>query len=460
MKKVLLCYCFLGLNLIVYAQKKPVISDALVEQIKKMVEADSPRLIEIFKDIHANPELAFLEFRTASIVAKELKSYGYEVTEKIGVTGVVGIMKNGEGPIVMYRADMDCNSVEETVDIPYASKKTMKNADGIVVPVMHACGHDAHTTWMLGIAKIMANMKNSWKGTLVFVGQPAEENGFGGDAMANEMYKKGVPVPTYMLGMHTGPVGVGLYSNQPGNRMAGADQLDVTFYGVGGHGSSPEYTKDPILMAANAIIQYQTIISRNIDPQRPAVLTVGAVEAGLDNNVIPASAKLKLNLRWYHESDHKLMVERIKQINEGIALSNNLPKELYPTIKFKQHVNVLNNNEALVQKIEPALVKVANRQPEQDFFKTTTKMFGPTKNLNAPPVMGSEDFQQLTRDYPQVPYAYFIVGIANPDVFQKALNDGKLYPFTNHNPDFMVDLSAIPFGTKLGAAAVLEAFNK
>jgi amidohydrolase len=418
-----------------FSQKKQkATADALdVSTVKQMAYADSARLVEIFKDFHANPELPFFETRTAAIVAKELKSYGYAVTEKLGVTGVAGVLKNGDGPVVMYRADMDCNSVEEAVDLPYASKKRMKNEEGVEVPVMHACGHDAHITWMLGIAKIMAANKNGWKGTLVMIAQPAEENGFGGDSMANVMYKKGVPVPEYLLGMHTGPVGVGLYSSLPGDRMAGADQFDVVFYGVGGHGSTPEYTKDPIVMAANAILQYQTIISRNMDPQRPAVVTVGAVAAGLDNNVIPASATLKLNLRWYREADRTLMLERIKQINEGIAVSNALPKELFPVIKFKQKVSVLNNDKALTAKIAPALEQTA----------------GPGKNITVPPVMGSEDFQQLVRDYPKVPYTYIHVGIANNEVFQKALKEGKMYPFTNHNPDFWVDLSAIPFGTAL-----------
>nr|MCU0421025.1 amidohydrolase [Cyclobacteriaceae bacterium] len=434
---------FISLSLIcamANGQKKADPAHAVLDRVKELADADGPRLIEIFKDLHANPELPFMEVRTAAIVAKELRSHGYAVMEKIGKTGVVGILKNGDGPVVMFRADMDCNSVEEAVDLPYASKKRMKNEEGIEVPVMHACGHDAHTTWMLGIAKIMATMKNNWKGTLIMVGQPAEESGFGANAMADEMYKKGVPVPTYMLGMHTGPVGVGLYSNQPGERMAGADQLDVTFLGVGGHGSTPEYTKDPIIMAANAILQYQTIISRNMDPQRPAVLTVGAVEAGLDNNVIPASAKLKLNLRWYRNTDRTLMIERIQQINEGIAVANDLPKKLYPTLVFKQNVGVLDNNAALVKKIEPALVRVAGREPVQPFAATVAKVFGPAKNLNVPPVMGSEDFQQLTRDYPQVPYAFIHVGVANPAIFQKALSEGKMYPFTNHNPDFWVDL--------------------
>jgi amidohydrolase len=415
------------------------------QQIKKMAYADSARLVTIFKDIHENPELGFMEVRTAAIVAKELKALGYDVMEGIGKTGVVGILKNGDGPIVMYRADMDCNSVKETTGLPYASTKTTKNADGIEVPVMHACGHDAHTTWMLGIAKIMVAIKSNWHGTLIMIGQPAEEPGGGADAMAAEMYKKGVPEPDYLLGMHTAPVPVGSYLNVAGYRMAGADQLDVTFHGIGGHGSSPQGAIDPIVMAANAIMQYQTIISRNIDPQAAAVVTVGAVQAGIDNNVIPASALLKLNLRWFNQADRKLILNAINRIDSGIAVANNLPKNLYPTVNMKQFVVPLKNDTFMVNKINAALINIA----------------GPGKNiLGMPPVMGSEDFQHLVLSNKRQVYDYFLVGVAKPEEYMMAAKQGKAFPYYNHNGDFKVDLSAIPLYTSWGAVALMEMFRK
>lgn len=413
------------------------------EKLKKMANADADRLTAIFKDIHQNPELGFMEVRTAAIVAKELKGLGYEVMTQVGITGVVGILKNGEGPIVMYRGDMDCNGVKETTGLPYASTKTMKNSEGITVPVTHACGHDAHTTWLLGVAKMMVGLKKDWKGTLVMVAQPSEEPGGGADSMAAVMYKKGVPVPNYLLGMHTAPVSVGLYLNMPGDRMAGADQLDVTFYGISGHGSQPQETKDPIVMAANAVLQYQTLISRNMNPQNPAVLTVGSVNAGQDNNVIPSTATLKLNLRWFTEKDRAIMMDGIKRINEGIAIANGLPKELYPTILTKQYVIPLKNNKELVNKLNPTL----------------ESMFGKGKNLQFPPVMGSEDFQHLVKDHPTVKYDYVLIGIVNPELFAQTQKEGKMFPYTNHNGNFMVDLSAIPLGTAVGTAMVLEAFK-
>jgi amidohydrolase len=449
MKKIQISVFVCLLAILAHAQKKQtqpaqVAGSVSIEQVKKMAEAEAAKYIDIFKDIHQNPELPFQERRTAAIVAKELKSYGFSVMTEIGITGVVGIYKNGDGPVVMYRGDMDCNGVEETTGLPYASKKTALNEDSVMVPVMHACGHDAHTTWMLAVAKIMVGLKDNWKGTLIMVGQPAEEIGAGADAMAKEMYKKGVPVPDYLLGMHTAPIGLGMYLNMSGDRMAGVDQLDVSFTGVGGHGSQPQDTKDPVVMAANAIIQYQTLISRNMDPQRPAVLTVGSVQAGMDNNVIPGSALLKLNLRWYQEKDRLIMINGIKQINEGIAVANGLPKDLYPTIRFKQSLGPLKNNKELVDKVNPAL----------------EKLFGPGKNLQFPPVMGSEDFHHLVKDHPSVKYDYILLGIVNPELFQETVKKGGFFPFTNHNGNFWVDPAAIPFGASVGVVALLETFKR
>ena len=257
----------------------------------------------------------------------------------------------------------------------------MKKDDGTEVPVMHACGHDAHVTWMIGIAKIMVALKNEWKGTLVFFAQPAEEPLTGAKAMVNDkMYEKGVPVPDYLFGMHTWPIAVGTIVNGTGERVAGSDQLDVTFYGVGGHGSTPEVTKDPIVMACNAVMQYQTIISRNIAAQDAAVLTVGAIHAGGDNNVIPASAVVKLNLRWFTEKTRNILLDGIKRINEGIAVANGLPKENYPTILMKSTVFPQVNDAALTNKINKALATVL--PPEKIITNTL-------------PIMGSEDFNHL-----------------------------------------------------------------
>ncbi|MEP7376444.1 MAG: amidohydrolase [Chitinophagaceae bacterium] len=428
-----------------------VLRAQISKQLKQMASADSLRLTEVFKDLHQNPELGFMEVRTSGIVAKELKSLGYEVISGIGKTGVAGILKNGEGPVVMYRADMDCNSVKEITGFSYASTRTMKKEDGPDVPVMHACGHDAHITWLLGIAKIMMAKKNDpiaigWRGTLVFIAQPAEELMLGAEAMVNDkLYEKGVPAPDYLFGMHTWPIPVGTIYNGIGERMAGSDQLDVTFYGIGGHGSSPQLTKDPIVMGATAIMQYQTIISRNIAAQDAAVLTVGAFQSGIENNVIPPSALLKLNLRWFNEKDRNILLDGIKRINEGIAIANNLPKDMYPTIKMKSMVYPLVNNEAMVNKINSSLATV----------------LVPEKIINnTPAVMGSEDFHHLVIHNKKAVYDFILVGTANPELVAKAAQEGKKYPFFIHNGNYQVDLSVIPLGTVIGATALLELFKK
>jgi len=349
-----------------------------------------------------------MEVRTSGIVAKELKALGYEVITGLGKTGVVGILKNGEGPVVMYRADMDCNSVKEITGLPYSSTKTMKKDDGTEVPVMHACGHDAHVTWLLGVAKIMAALKNDWKGTLVMLAQPAEEPLTGAKAMVNDkMYDKGVPVPDYLFGLHTTPIATGSIKNGSGERAAGSDQLDVTFYGVGGHGSTPELTKDPVVMACNAVMQYQTIISRSIAAQDVAVLTVGAIHSGGDNNVIPASAVVKLNLRWFNDRIRNVLLDGIKRINEGIGVANGLSKENYPSILMKGSVYPQVNEPALAAKVNKALANIIS--PEKII-------------INTPPIMGSEVF--------------------------------------NHNGNYQVDLAAIPLGTVIGVTALLELFKK
>ncbi len=418
----------------------------LVKQVKQLANADSVRLVGIFKDLHQNPELAFMEVRTSGIIAKELQTLGYEVLTGIGKTGVVGILKNGTGPVVMFRADMDCNAVKETTGLPYASTKTMANAAGMEVPVMHACGHDAHVTWLLGIAKQMITLKKEWKGTVVFVAQPAEEIGQGANAMvADKMYEKGVPVPDFLFGMHTRPIPVGSIENGIGDRMAGTDQLDVTFYGVGGHGASPEYTKDPVVMASNAVMQYQTIISRNVGAQDVAVLTIGSFQAGNSNNIIPPSALLKVNLRWFTEATRNLLLERIKQINEGIAVANGLPKDMYPTLQLKAMAYPLVNNAALTNKVNAALAQVLDKK------QILTQV---------PALMISEDFHHLVLGNKKTAYDFVFVGTANPDAVAKARKEGKEYPFYNHNSNYEVDLAAIPLGVVIGTTALLEIFRK
>jgi hippurate hydrolase len=414
---------------------------ATAADVDTIIKAETPRLTETFKKIHQNPELGFMEVETSKIVADELKKLGYEVITGIAETGVVGILKNGKGPVVMFRADMDANAVEEATELPYASKKKVKRGDGETVPVMHACGHDAHTTWLLGIAKVMKENKDKWHGTLILVAQPAEEIIEGARAMADDPKFKKVPVPDILIAMHTAPIPTGTAILAKGLRMAGTDQIDVTFYGVGGHGSTPHLTVDPVLMAASAIIQYQFIVSRGIDAQHAAVLTVGSVQAGKDNNVIPSEALLKINLRWFDEKDRELMIKAIERINNAIAMAYGLPKSKYPKMVRKGWSVPVVNDPKLVDRVRPAMAHVLG---DKNIFD------------KVPATMGSEDFHHLVIKNEKSKYLQIMVGTADPKLFKQAQKEGKLVPFNNHNPNFQVDLAAIPLGVKLGSEILLD----
>lgn len=419
---------------------------AVMSKMHAAIEADGNRLIEMFKDIHQNPELGFMETRTAGIVAKELRALGYEVKTGIAKTGVVGILRNGAGPTIMWRADMDANAVQEATGLPYASKVRVKRADGEEVPVAHMCGHDAHVTWMLGMAKVMAANKAEWSGTLVLVGQPAEEPVTGAKAMvADGMYTKhGVPVPDALLGVHTAPGPVGVMGSAGGVRMAGTDQIDVTFFGVGGHGSAPQTTKDPVVMAAMAVVQYQAIISRVIDPQETAVLTVGSIQAGIDNNVIPDRAEVKINLRYFNPAVREQMIAAIRNVNNGIARTYGMPEDKLPSLTMKGGSLPLVNDAELVNRINVPL----------------KAMLGEKMVLtNLPAAVGSEDVHHLLGDH-KVPMAFLLVGIVDPPVFAKAQQAGMLVPYTAHNPNYIVDPKSIPLGTKIATTMVMEMLAK
>jgi hippurate hydrolase len=424
-------------------QGTPAPKPAYFDRLTAAIDQDGDRLIKLFQDIHQNPELAFMEFRTAAIVSKELQALGYEVKTGIGKTGVVGILRNGDGPKVMYRADMDALPMKETTGLPYASTKRVELEDGSETSVMHACGHDAHTVWMLGLAKAMVGLKSDWKGTLILVGQPAEEGVAGARAMVDDgLYTRhGVPVPDYLLGMHSAPGPTGAVASAPGVQTAGSDPINVVFKGVGGHGSSPHLAKDPILMAAHAITQYQSIVSRAIDPREAAVITVGSVQAGEANNVIPGEALLKLSLRWFRPEVRQTMVQGIKAINESIARAYGMPEDQLPTMSQKGGTTPMVNDKAVIDRINPQLANLVDANKLIAEFPGTT---------------GSEDVHLLKGDNQTIQFGFAFVGIAEPSLFAKAQAAGKTVPFSNHNSNFQVDLSAIPFGAKVASLMTLE----
>jgi hippurate hydrolase len=416
----------------------------LARRVSDLVDQDLDRLLKTFKHLHANPETGFQETKTAALVAKEWKDLGYEVYTGIAKTGVVAVLKNGPGPVVMFRGDMDALPVREETGLPYASKATAATDSGGFVPVMHACGHDAHVTFLIGVAKVMKELKNDWSGTLVLIAQPAEELVAGARAMVKDGLYDKVPKPDVLIASHVTPIHpAGTASVRAGRRMAGTDQLDVIIHGVGGHGSAPQRTKDPIVMGAMAVMAYQTLISRVMDPQEPSVLTVGAFQAGDANNVIPNSATLKLNLRWFDPKVREQLITGIKRITNSIAVAADVPKDKMPEYIMKgSSFPVINSDEAAPQ-AEAALRMALGKENVQP---------------GNPPVMGSEDFQELAAPHPSTKILFVHVGCGPADVVENA-KKGILPPL-NHNSKFRVELPAIAAGTKADSMMLLEFLKK
>ncbi|MGV0700468.1 amidohydrolase [Mycolicibacter sinensis] len=403
-----------------------------IDQIDRIVAADTFRLVDIFKDLHRNPELGFEEVRTARIVAQALGNLGFTVTTGIGRTGVVAVLANGPGPVVMYRADMDALRVPEATGLDYASSDPSLG---------HMCGHDAHVTWMLGMAKVLAETTASWSGTAVLIGQPAEELIAGARAMVDDGLYDVAPPPDSFIAMHTVPVPVGMVAAAGGERMAGTDQLEIVFHGVGGHGSLPQLAKDPVLMAAQAVVQFQGIISRSISPSEGAVLTVGSVQAGTTYNVIPDQARLLANLRWYNPEVREQLLSGIRAISEGIAHSFGLPDALMPVITMGGGSTPLVNDADLTGRLAATLRDALGEH------NVITEL---------PAVSASEDCHLLKGPHHDVPLAYLMVGVADPQVYAEAAARGQLFPYTPHSPDYVVDLAAIPLGARIASRAMLE----
>ena len=418
----------------------------LLARVEAAVESDAARLEEIFKDIHAHPELGFMETRTAGIVAAELEGAGFRVTTGIGETGVVGVLENGEGPTVMFRADMDANAVEEATGRPYASSVRVINRDGRETPVAHLCGHDAHTTWLISLARTMSALADEWRGTLVLVAQPAEEPIEGAVAMVDDgLYSRhGTPEPDYFLALHTAPLPVGAVASTAGRLLTGSEHIDVTFRGLGGHGSSPHHARDPVVMAGMAIVQFQTIVSRGVDPEETAVLTIGSVSAGVDNNVIPTEAVLRLKLHFSTEEAQRRLVTGIERISDGIARSYGVPDDELPTIVHKGYASLVVNSPDLVERARAVL-------------GATEFVTASVEGMRLP---GSDDAFALIRGIEDVEATYLFLGVADPRLFEQARAKGQQFPFFAHEPHYRAALEAIPFGGKVAATLVLDLLRR
>ena len=326
-------------------------ADPVRERVAKGVATELPLLVSLYKNFHANPELSFMEVETAKRLAAELRAAGLTVTTGIGGHGIVGILKNGPGPTLLIRADMDGLPVQEETGLPYASKKQMVDEQGNTVYTMHACGHDVHITSFVGTARMLGQLRDQWSGTLVMIGQPAEERGAGARAMlADGLYERW-PVPDYCIGLHVASdQPAGTIGHNSGYVYANVDSVDITVRGQGGHGSQPQASKDPIVLAAQIVVALQTIVSREVHPREPAVVTVGSIHGGTKHNIIPNEVKMQLTIRSYTDAVRNQILASIKRICLGTAQAAGLAKEQMPIVTVKDEFTPSAYNDPVLAK--------------------------------------------------------------------------------------------------------------
>ncbi|MFC8509510.1 amidohydrolase [Streptomyces sp. NPDC057411] len=417
-------------------------SDATVRPLLAGLDARLPELRALYEDLHAHPELSFQEFRTAGIVAERLRAQGWEVTEGVGRTGVVGVLANGAGPVVLLRADMDALPVKEQTGLPYASTVTGIAPDGTEVPVMHACGHDMHVTCLLGATAQLAAHRDGWHGTVVAVFQPAEEVG-GAPAMIEDGFLDRFPRADVCLGQHVAPAPVGFVGTRPGTVMAASDSIRVTLFGRGGHGSTPETAVDPVVMAAAVVMRLQTVVSREIGAAHTAVVTVGSLHSGTKENIIPDTAELRVNMRSTTPAVRERVLAAVERIIRAEAAASGAPKE--PEIVPLNSFPVTVNDAAATAVVQSAL----------------TEVLGEGRVFTLPQaVTGSEDFGVFGTAL-GVPSVFWHFGGADPALYAGIDSDALLedgLPATvpaNHSPHFApVPGPTIPVGvTALLAAA-------
>ena len=419
---------------------------SLRDVVRSKVDAEYPNLFELYKNLHAHPELSFQEEKTASRVAEELKRAGYQVTTGVGRHGVVGVLKNGGGPTVLVRTDLDALPVKEQTGLPYASTVTTKDDTGNEVPVMHACGHDFHMTALIGVARVLAQLKDRWQGTLVLIGQPAEETAGGARAMLKDGLFRRFPKPDFCLALHDKsdlPAGQLAYTS--GLMMANVDTVDISVRGLGGHGAWPHMTKDPVVLASQIVLALQTIVSREIEPGQAAVVTVGSIHGGTKHNIIPDEVKLQLTVRSYTDEVRQQTLDAIKRIARGQALAAGVPEDRLPRVTISdQTFNALFNDPQLTERVA----------------RTFKSWFGEENVQLAKPTMGGEDFSEYGRTPDQIPICVFWVGAVNRAKFEKAERTGKTLP-PLHSPFWSPDPEpTIKTGMTAMTAAVLELTGK
>jgi hippurate hydrolase len=430
-------------------------ASALAQQsLDAMIDRETAQLVTTYKMLHAAPELSHYEVKTSAFVAAQLRSFGYTVTENVGKYdnplwqghGVVAVMKNGDGPTVLVRTDLDALPVEEKTGLPYASTVKTKNDAGQDVAVMHACGHDVHITSLLGTGKMLSQLKDQWRGTLILIGQPAEETIDGAKAMlAGGLYSM-IPRPDFLIALHdNAELEAGKVAYCPGFALANSTSVEITIRGLGGHGSKPEATKDPIVVAAQTILALQTIVSRENSPLDPAVVTVGSIHGGSKSNIIPDEVKLLLTIRSYKEEVRQHILASIERITRNIAAAAGIPDDHAPIVKVSDSevTPATYNDPKLTERIAGALQNA----------------LGAGNVVKWPPIMGSEDFGRFSLDN-TIPSCMFWLGAVEPAKVEASKKSGKPLPSLHSSLFEPLPEPTLRTGVKAMTSAVLELMKR
>jgi len=424
------------------------------QSLDALIDRDIASLLTTYKALHAAPELSHYEEKTATFFAAQLRAMGYTVTERVGKYqkpewtgyGVVAVMKNGAGPTVLLRTELDALPVDEKTGLPYASKVKMKNDAGQEVSVMHACGHDLHITNMIGTAKELSELKSQWQGTLVILGQPAEEVVDGARSVLRDGLYERFPKPDYVIALHdSADLEAGKVGYTPGYAMASSTSVDIKIRGLGGHGARPESTKDPIVVAAQVILALQTIVSREDSPLDPVVVTVGSIHGGTKHNIIPDEVDLQLTVRAYKEEVRKRVLASIERITKGMAMAAGIPEDRAPIVKFSdsQFTTALYNDPQLTERLATAFAKA----------------LGQDNVVKLQPVMMSEDFGTLSLDQ-KIPAVQFTLGAVDPAKVKLSLETGTSLPSLHSALFAPLPEPALRTGIKAMTSAVLDLMKK
>ena len=417
-----------------------------------MIERDLASWLTTYRNLHTAPELSHREEKTSAFVAAELRKMEFTVTERIGKFenpawtgyGLVAVLKNGPGPTVLVRTELDALPVEEKTGLPYSSQVKAKNDAGVEVSVMHACGHDMHMTSFLGTARMLTELKSRWSGTLIMLGQPSEETGDGARAMLRDNLYTNFPKPDFAIALHDKPeLETGKIGYTPGYAMASSTSIDIKIRGIGGHGSAPENTKDPVVVAAQVVMALQTIVSRENSPLEPAVVTVGSIHGGTRYNIIPDEVNLQLTVRTYKEEVRRRILASIERIIKGVAATAGIPEDRAPTMKVAEGAGALYNEPKLVERLAGAF----------------RRALGDDNVVQVPQIMASEDFGEFSLDH-KIPTTMFWLGASDPAKLKASRESGVPLPGLHSGLFAPVPESTLRTGVKAMTSAILELMKK